>query len=312
MQALIAVADAGSIRAASRLEGLSQAAVTKALRELEQEVRLPLLLRTASGVALTNAGLRLLGHARLVVGQLARANDDLAVMRGERVGMLSISVTPWVMLTFLPRVMQEFRRRMPEVQLEVFEGLTAVALPRLREGTLDFAIGPFTAAMSTHEFECEPLLAYSSCVIARKGHACERVDSLHELLEEDWAVNYSAASYDAFMQNLFWQHGASIEPNRLLRTHSIALLFELIRHVGMISYCPEPLLVCESMRGWVQRFDLAEQFETSKLSIIGRRNAMRTHAAQVFVDCLLQEVRRRSRSAARLDAELFELLQVLF
>ena len=123
MQALVAVADAGSIRAAARLEGLSQAAVTKALRELELEVKLPLLVRTASGVALTEAGQRLLGHARLVVGQLARANDDLAVLRGERVGTLSLSVTPWIMLTFLPRVLTQFRQRMPELQRRHFQNL---------------------------------------------------------------------------------------------------------------------------------------------------------------------------------------------
>jgi len=312
MQALVAVADAGSIRAAARLEGLSQAAVTKALRELELEVRLPLLLRTASGVALTEAGQRLLGHARLVVGQLARANDDLAVLRGERVGKLSISVTPWVMLTFLPRVLLQFRQRMPEVQVEIFEGLTAVALPRLREGMLDFAIGPFTAAMSTQEFECEPLLGYGSCVIARKEHPCAGARSLHELLEHDWAVNYTAASYDAFMQNLFWQHGANIAASRLHCAHSIALLAELIRHAGMLSYCPNPLLVCDTMRGWVQPLPISEQFETSRLGIIGRRNTMRSNAAQCFAECLLHEVRRRSRSAARVDAELFEWLQVLF
>lgn len=312
MQALVAVADAGSIRAAARLEGLSQAAVTKALRELELEVKLPLLVRTASGVALTQAGQRLLGHARLVVGQLARANDDLAVLRGERVGTLSLSVTPWIMLTFLPRVLTQFRQRMPDVQVEMFEGLTAVALPRLREGTLDFAIGPFTAAMSTQEFDCEPLLRYGSCVIARKEHPCAGAGSLHELLEHDWAVNYTASSYDAFMQNLFWQHGASIAASRLHRAHSVALLFELIRHAGMLSYCPRPLLVCDSMQDWVRPLNIAEQFESTRLGIIGRRNTMRSQAAQCFVDCLLQEIRRRSRSAARADAELFAQLDVLF
>lgn len=312
IQALVAVADAGSIRAAARLVGLSQAAVTKALRELESEARLPLLSRTASGVALTEAGQRMLGHARLVVGQLARASEELATLRGEGVGRLSISVTPWVMLTFLPRVLLRFRERMPGVQVEIFEGLTAVALPRLREGTLDFAVGPFTAAMSTQEFECEPLLAYTSCVIARRGHPSAGARSLHGLLEQDWVVNYTAASYESFMRNLFWQHDARIEPARLHCAHSTALLLELIRNAGMISYCPRPLLLTEPMRGWVHAFALAEQFETSRLGIITRHNAVHSPAAQCFTDCLLQEIRRRARSAAARDSELFDALEVLY
>ncbi len=312
IQALVAVADAGSIRAAARLVGLSQAAVTKALRELESEARLPLLSRTASGVALTEAGQRMLGHARLVVGQLARASEELATLRGEGAGRLSISVTPWVMLTFLPRVLLHFRERMPGVQVEIFEGLTAVALPRLREGTLDFAVGPFTAAMSTQEFECEPLLAYTSCVIARRGHPCAGERSLHGLLEQDWIVNYTAASYESFMRNLFWQHDARIDPARLHCAHSTALLLELIRNAGMISYCPRPLLLTEPMRGWVHALALDEQFETGRLGIITRHNAVRSPAAQCFTDCLLQEIRRCARSAAAKDSELFDQLEVLY
>ncbi len=312
IQALVAVADTGSIRAAARLAGLSQAAVTKALRELESEARLPLLSRTASGVALTDAGQRMLGHARLVVGQLARASEELATLRGEGVGRLSISVTPWIMLSFLSPTLLRFRERMPGVQVEIFEGLTAVALPRLREGTLDFTVGPFTAAMSTQEFECEPIVAYESCVIARRGHPRAGERSLHGLLDQDWVVNYTAASYQSFMQNLFWQHDARIDASRLHCAHSTSLLLELIRNADMLSYCPRPLLLAEPMHGWVQALALSEQFEISRLGIITRHNAVRSPAAQCFIECLLQEIRRRARSAAPADTTLFDQLEVLF
>ncbi|KWR75063.1 LysR family transcriptional regulator [Cupriavidus sp. IDO] len=315
LQALSAVADAGSIRAAARLLGLSQAAVTKALRELESEVQLSLLHRTARGVAFTEAGQRLLAHARLVVHQVERAGAELADLRGQdegQAGRLSVALTPWIMLTFLSETLQRFRERMPRVQLEIFEGLTAVALPRLREGLLDFAVVPFTAAMSDQEFDSEPLLAYGSCVIASREHPCATETSLHRLLEQDWVVNYTSASYPALMQNLFWQHGARIEPCRLHCAHSTTLLLEMVRHAGMLSYCPRPLLLSGAMRGWSAALPLAEQFETTGLGIITRRNALQGSAAQCFVDCLKAVIRRRARSAAREDRELFDLLDVRY
>ncbi|MFJ4292635.1 LysR substrate-binding domain-containing protein [Cupriavidus sp. NPDC089707] len=109
-----------------------------------------------------------------------------------------------------------------------------------------------------------------------------------------------------------WQHDARIDPARLHCAHSTALLLELIRNAGMISYCPRPLLLTEPMRGWVHAIALAEQFETSRLGIITRHNAVRNPAAQCFTDCLLQEIRRRARSAAQKDSELFDELEVLF
>lgn len=149
-------------------------------------------------------------------------------------------------------------------------------------------------------------------MIARRGHPCGQARSLRELLEQDWVVNYTAASYESFMRNLFWQHDAQIDPSRLHCAHSTALLLELIRYAGMISYCPRPLLLTDPMRGWVHAFALAEQFETSRLGIITRHNAVRGPAAQCFTDCLLQEIRRRARSAAQKDSELFDELDVLY
>ena len=58
LQALVASAEAGSIRGAARTLGLSQAAVTRALRELEASERLPLLVRAPEGSASPNTGRR--------------------------------------------------------------------------------------------------------------------------------------------------------------------------------------------------------------------------------------------------------------
>ncbi len=66
LKALVAIGDQGSIRAASRASGLSPAAVTKAVRELEEDLRTLLITREAKGVTFTEASRALLVHARLV------------------------------------------------------------------------------------------------------------------------------------------------------------------------------------------------------------------------------------------------------
>lgn len=312
LQALVAVADTGSIRAAARLLDLSHAAVTKSMRELEADAQLPLLMRTARGIDFTETGRMLLGHARLIVGQIERANTELGELRGEVTGRLSIAVTPWIMLTFLTQAVQNFRQRMPGVQLEIFEGLTAVALPRLREGSLDFAVGPVSPTMSLQEFDCTPLLTYEMSVIARRDHPCANATSLHQLLDQDWVVNYAQANYGAFMQELFWQHGAQIERSRLHCAHSTSLLFEMVRHGGMLTHCPSVMMATESMQGWATALPLQECFERSQLGVITRRNAVLGTAAQCFKECLLTEIKRRARSAAAADRSLFDLLTLLF
>ena len=81
LQALVASAETGSIRAAARSLGISQAAVTRALRELEAAEQLPLLIRAPEGISFTEYGKALLTHARLVLNQMEHAQNELARLR---------------------------------------------------------------------------------------------------------------------------------------------------------------------------------------------------------------------------------------
>ena len=142
MRYLVAVAGCGSVRAASRALGITQSAITQALRELEEGHRLALFERQSSGIVLTPAGRTLLRHSQLITGQMAQAEDEMARLRDTcAVARLCVGVTPWVGQSLLPHVLRAFRAELPQVRLELFEGLSAVAHPRLREGTLDLLIG---------------------------------------------------------------------------------------------------------------------------------------------------------------------------
>jgi len=312
IQALVAVADTGSIRAAARQTGLSQAAVSKALREMERDQQLSLLSRSASGVGFTEAGQKLLAHARLVIKQLERADAELSELRGDNPKRLSIGVAPWIMQTFIVEALFDFRKRMPGVQLEFFEGLSALLLPRLRDGVIDFAINSLTAEMPTQEFDFMPLLTFELRVIARRGHPLSKATSIHQLLDQDWALNYTATSFPPLMREIFWQFGAVIEPHRLHCAQSSLFLFELIRHADMLSFGAVPLLLAQPTCDWAQALELSERFNVAQAGIVTRRNTVTSTAAQCFVDCLQRVLRRRSRSARVPDRALFSSINLLF
>ncbi|NUT78826.1 LysR family transcriptional regulator [Pseudomonas sp. C1C7] len=311
LRALVMIADCGSIRAAARQLDVSQTAVAKALRELEEQLQLPLLVRNASGVVLTQYGQSLLQHARQVLSQLERAELELAHLSDQAQGHLRLGISPWMGMTLLPEVVTLFRQRMPRVRLEVFEGLMAVTLPRLRDGTMEFAVGLVSSLLPRPEFVSEPIFSYSMAVVARRGHPRIASRSIHELLDQDWVVNYPDASHEGLMTELFWQHGAQIDMQHIHRAHSPQLTLSLIEQTDMLSYFPEPMLTVPIYRERVARLELVERFATDTIGIVTPRNAQLGVAAQCFVDCLLQVIRRRARSARVEDVELFDTLQLL-
>src|SRR3954470_7009427 len=89
---LIAVAEQGSLRAAARARGVTPAALVKSLNVLEAELHVPLLLRSSRGIKLSGYGERFLQRARLI--DAARAVDEIAELRGEFEGALTIGASP--------------------------------------------------------------------------------------------------------------------------------------------------------------------------------------------------------------------------
>ncbi|MHC6226164.1 LysR family transcriptional regulator [Pseudomonas sp. X10] len=311
LQALIAVADHGGIRSAARALELSQAAITRALRELEEEQGLPLLARHAGGARLTSAGLTLLPHARQIASQLEKAQRDLASLRGETPTRLCVGITPWFGQTLLGAALQAFRQEMPTVQLELYEGLQAVSLALLRSGQMQFSLGP-AGGLPGQEFSHQALAYYPMRVLARFGHPLQDARSLGQLLEQEWVMNFTQAGQHSLMHQLFGRHGLSIEPGRIVCAQSSAMLSSLIVDAGMLGFSPEPMLLCEPLRGKARALALEEPLEEGDISVIHLRDQVLDPAARCFVRCLQQALKACSRSRDADDRRLADMLRLCF
>lgn len=170
LRAFVSTAEHGSIRGGARALFLSQAAVTKALRELEEELETALIMRTARGIQLTEDGQRLLVRARLIVRQMQLARDELRQAQGVDAGSIAIGLTPAVALTILPSALTQFRERYRQVSLRLVEGLAPIVVPGVRNGTLDFAITVQSGVSLGHDFVIEPCFRMMQSVAARIGH----------------------------------------------------------------------------------------------------------------------------------------------
>ena len=72
IQTLVAIADAGSLRGAAEALGKSQPAITKALRQAEDDLGVALFQRSSRGVVVTELGERVLSRARTIAGEIDR------------------------------------------------------------------------------------------------------------------------------------------------------------------------------------------------------------------------------------------------
>jgi LysR family transcriptional regulator, nitrogen assimilation regulatory protein len=183
------VAEMGSFTRAAAFLQVAQPALSRQVRTLEVELRQPLLDRNGRGVTLTEAGKRLLAHARGILQQVERARDDLEDQRGAATGRLAIALPPSVGRTLTAPLVKAFREQLPRANLSIVEGLSTYALEWLVIGRVDCAVvynvTP-SPAIDLQPLRVEPLYLVSP----RQGRAARvgKPISLREVAERELVI----------------------------------------------------------------------------------------------------------------------------
>lgn len=137
LRVLLAACRAGSMTRAAEELGISQSAVSHALRALEQDLGIVLLDRGFDGVAPTAAGRTVLRHAEILLNQLDALQRDVAAARGRERGSLRVGAIPSANARVLPPLLRAFGRAHPQVRLTVMEGSDDEVVDWLRTGAAD-------------------------------------------------------------------------------------------------------------------------------------------------------------------------------
>lgn len=241
LRALLQVAEAGSIRAASRALGLSQPAVTKALRDLETSVDAPLVHRSSRGVELTECGRQLAMRARLAQAQLAMARQDIEQLQGGKQALVAVAVTPVVFMGALPDVLRTFRREMPLAQVKLFEGLMPQALPHLREGRVEFAVAAPIEASVDPDLDFEPICPLEMMVACRPGHPLAGATRWEELVDAEWLVHQASGSHHTVLFERLLRQGQPV-PRRVVEVSTFGVSWGLLTRSDMLTALPARFL----------------------------------------------------------------------
>lgn len=289
MRALVGVVAHGGIRAAARYLHVSQAALTKSLRQLEDDSGVPLLVRSPRGVNLTEAGQRLFARASLVTRQLDMARSELQEAAGDPLGHVGIALTPYVILKHLGQAFRWFRQRYPKVTVEVVEGLISRTLPRLRDGSLDLAIVAHTSDLPTGEFELQPVLTTTQQVTVRQGHPVLHNPSLQAFSELEWVLSGPPQGLRGERLQAMFARAGTAAPQRISPCDTLAGL-TLLRESDCAGIVPAPFLELPEGRGLVAVPVPGLDPGELKLVLLTRPDVPLTPAAQYLADCLVQAV----------------------
>jgi DNA-binding transcriptional LysR family regulator len=140
LRAFVAVAEHGGFTAAARAIGVSQPAVSRAVRERERSVGFELIERAPQGIRLTRAGESFLLNARDVLGAMRSAEEAVSALGGLGHGRLHIGASTTIATYVLPAFIGKFLEGHPAVDVRLDSAHTRGVAQMLLDYHLDIAL----------------------------------------------------------------------------------------------------------------------------------------------------------------------------
>lgn len=293
LQCFLAVADQRSLqRAAARL-AISQPAVSKTLRELEEILGVQLFRRGRRGAAPTADAEAFERHARASVSALQQGIDSVA--QGRRRGgiVLRLGVLPSVAPCFAPPALLAFRAAMPGAMLQVASGRNARLLEQLKARELDLALARLSDPDRMTGLTFEHLYADSLALVVRPGHP---------LLAGAPPTLAAAAAWPAILadkgttirqstDSLLAAHGVA-SPQDCIETLSVSLARALARAGDPVWFAPLGAVADDLAAGLLARVALPTAGSEEPIGIALRADAVPGAALHALLDAIRAEAVR--------------------
>lgn len=240
---VIAAEEKNISRASVRLH-ISQPAVSRQIKDLEEELGVQLFKRLRDGLELTDAGNSALVQAREVLRQAAVMQETMSPFRGRRArATLSVGYIPTVLPGFLARALRIFHQQHDGIRVQIVEMMPREQVEALREGRLDLALLGMPWPNLKKDFAVRAILKVPMAVVIPSEHAlaARRTLDLAELKNEPF-VSFHEDQFPGrpkLLKNMFQR--ASIAPKVVAKAKSFSELLGLVATGRGVAIAPADL-----------------------------------------------------------------------
>jgi DNA-binding transcriptional LysR family regulator len=285
--AFLCVAHHGTLGRAAQTLNITQPALSRTIKRLEDQVGAPLFERHTTGMVLTPFGHALLPHAKVLQHEADQATEEIDALRGLAKGTIRVGAVASAISLILPLAIARVLARWPNLQVHIVEGVGDLLTDALLKHEIDLAIG---VSLTENEAICAiPDAEWhdTSDVIAATGHPLREQGALQvtDLIGHKWVLPPQGTAPFAEVVALFREQGLP-GPDVVVETRSIIAIKSLVTHAGFLSWMPRPMYDAERLAGLVQALSVTGSPRDRRLMVFRRRQGVLSGPAVKLLDAL--------------------------
>jgi LysR family transcriptional regulator, low CO2-responsive transcriptional regulator len=269
-----------SFAKAARTLHLTPPAVTMQVKDLEAQIGLALFERQGRQVSLTTPGEYMLVYARKLLATLKDAEDAAARLKRAEAGMLAIGMVSTAKY-FLPRLLAEFRREHPGVEIRLAEGNREQLVALLQANEVDIAVmGRPPRELATR---AEPFAAHPHVFVAAPSHPLARPEGelqVEALRAHEFIVREAGSGTRAAMESFF--SDARFEPRIAMEMSSNETIKQAVMAGMGVSFLSLHTLELELQKGLLVVLDVEGSPVLRAWNVVHTLSKILSPAAEAF------------------------------
>ncbi|PYG51878.1 DNA-binding transcriptional LysR family regulator [Pantoea sp. AG1095] len=286
----LAVANTGSLSAASEQLFVAVSAISRQIQRLENQVGVPLFARHARGMVLNEAGEIFAHHVRKNLLDMEYALAEIKGLKAVRRTLIRVACTDGLAFTLLPRLIADFRNDNPGVLFDVKVASTQGVAEALRNGECDVAL-----QFSLHaERGVEVMGSWPApvLIVMHQTHPLANAPqvTLADLSHYPLALPQQNTTVRQLFELASHVNGSLVEPVMTCDTFSILFQF-LLRTPQAVTICSAFTVLQEAeTHGLILRSVGIDQLSQRTLQLQTQSGRPRSAALNVFLTFMLQQL----------------------
>ncbi|KVK81742.1 LysR family transcriptional regulator [Burkholderia sp. MSMB1498] len=276
LRAFTTIAASGSLGRAADALHVTQPALSRILKRLEDQIGAPLFERHSKGVQLTAIGEALLPHATLLQHEARHAREEIDALRGLAKGTIKVGAVGSIASLVLPVAIGRVLDRWPNLRVEIVEGVWDRLVDALLKHEID-------VALSTRVPDTDDIVGIPECrwddvshVVAAPDHPLRAAPApltLADTRAARWAIPPRGTAPYEQMRAAFDAQGLA-PPDIAVETRSVTALKSLVAHAGFLSWMAEPMYRAERRAHTIDTLAVEGVAATRTLTAFRRRHGI--------------------------------------
>jgi len=245
----LAIVDNGSLGRAAKVLYITEPALSKSVRALENTLQVKIFDRGPRGLVLTVFGESLLAHSRAIVAEIRKAQTDINELRGADSGRVYVGTGPSFAISLLPEAITRLLALKPRLKVTVIEAYSDTLLPKVLQGELDFMMTMVDPEFLDPDLTTEVLAHDQAIIVANSRHPLgSKLDvTTEDLQQQHWVLPQRPDSIRMHADEIFTSVGLH-PPQNVVEVVSSNFGRALIGASNMLSFLPRFMVTGELER----------------------------------------------------------------